>query len=148
MNTEKKMWEHLKKETHKNVHWTRLEAWAGSGIPDINGAFLWPFLSQESPVEIWCELKVCSTKIFQGRNLWRPAQIAWQTKRSRVTCNVFNLISHPRAEVVRIFGAHKVQFLQDGSIGSSESELDIPYGNGMWTAFLEYAAKRSKESPV
>ena len=147
MKTEKAIWAHLKKETDKDVHWTRIEAWAGSGIPDLNGAFLWPSLLQETPVEIWCELKVCSTIKFQGVGLWRPAQIAWQTKRSRVSRNVYNLISHPRAEVVRIYDAGQVAEVHCQSTESPEPLLILPIGAGMWSAFLELAASRSKESP-
>ena len=147
MKTEKAIWTHIKRETDKDVHWTRIEAWAGSGIPDLNGAYSWPSLSQQTPVEIWCELKVCSNIKFNAAGLWRPAQIAWQSKRSRVSRNVYNLVSHPRAEVVRIYDAGQVANLHDSSSESPEPLIILPIGAGMWTAFLELAASRSTESP-
>ena len=147
MKTEKAIWTHIKRETDRDVHWTRIEAWAGSGIPDLNGAYSWPSNAQQTPVEIWCELKVCSTIKFNAAGLWRPAQIAWQIKRSRVSRNVYNLISHPRAEVVRIYDAGQVAEVHCPSSESPEPLLILPIGAGMWTAFLELAASRSTESP-
>ena len=42
MNTETALWKTIKRQTALNVHWTRIEARVGAGIPDINGAYLWP----------------------------------------------------------------------------------------------------------
>ena len=78
-----------------SIQWTRVEAWAGVGIPDVNGAA--PF------GEFWLENKVCKNKVIQPLKLWRPSQIAWQTRRSGVLTNVFNLVSRPRAEVIEIY---------------------------------------------
>jgi hypothetical protein len=82
------------------IHWTRVEAWAGVGIPDVNGAA--PF------GEFWLENKVCKNKVIQPLKLWRPSQIAWQTARSLRLRNVFNLVSRPRAEVIEIFSCEKL----------------------------------------
>ena len=90
----------LKKATETEIHWTRIEAWAGVGIPDVNGAA--PF------GEFWLENKVEERKKMQPVSLWRPNQIAWQTRRSAILPNVFNLVSRPRAEVVEIFSCAKL----------------------------------------
>jgi hypothetical protein len=90
----------LKKATEKQIHWTRIEAWAGVGIPDVNGAA--PF------GEFWLENKVEERKSIQPVSLWRPNQIAWQTRRSAILPNVFNLVSRPRAGVVEIFSCVKL----------------------------------------
>ena len=98
--TEKKMYLSLKKATENEVHWTRIEAWAGVGIPDVNGAA--PF------GEFWLENKVEERKILQPVSLWRPNQIAWQTRRSAFLPNIWNLVSRPRAGVVEIFSCVKL----------------------------------------
>jgi hypothetical protein len=82
------------------VQWTRVEAWAGVGIPDVNGA--------ASFGEFWIENKVCKNKDIQPIKLWRPSQIAWQTARSFRFRNVFNLVSRPRAEVIDIYLCDKL----------------------------------------
>ena len=94
------MYSSLKKATENQIHWTRIEAWAGVGIPDVNGAA--PF------GEFWLENKVEERKSIQAVSLWRPNQIAWQTRRSAILPNVFNLVSRPRAEVVEIFSCAKL----------------------------------------
>lgn len=98
--TEKKMYLSLKKATENEVHWTRIEAWAGVGIPDVNGAA--PF------GEFWLENKVEERKIIQPVSLWRPNQIAWQTRRSAFLPNVFNLVSRPRSDTLEIFSCVKL----------------------------------------
>jgi hypothetical protein len=95
------------------VQWTRVEAWAGVGIPDVNGA--------ASFGEFWIENKVCKNKDIQPLKLWRPSQIAWQTARSFRFRNVFNLVSRPRAGIIEIYSCDQLlkmvenQQLTDGS---------------------------------
>jgi len=108
MSLEKKLWADLKKETANKVHWTRLEAWVGVGIPDLNGVAPSPTRGPANGIEFWLELKVCRTQSLTFYNLWRPAQIAWQTLRSRQTSNVFNLVRHPESKSLYIYGAHKI----------------------------------------
>ena len=107
------MYESLREATKTTTHWTRIEAWAGVGIPDVNGAA--PF------GEFWLENKVESRKAIQPVSLWRPAQIAWQTRRAAFFPNVFNLVSRPRAEVVEIFSCSKLLDL----VSNAETPPDL-----------------------
>lgn len=106
MTPEARLWNLVKEKTERLVEWTRIEARVGAGIPDLNGV-----LCIDASKEVWLELKVCKTKRFSVKNLWRPAQIAWQTKRSRRLSNVFNLVSHPSGGVFYIYSAAKLQKL-------------------------------------
>ena len=142
MKTETEIWKRLSRETARIVHWTRIEARVGAGIPDINGAFLWPPQGQQSPIEIWVELKVCKTKAYKTAGLWRPAQIAWQTARSRVSSCVWNIVSHPQARVVKIYNAQKIAGLWDDDEGKTEPDQILEYGT-TWSAFLDLAATRA-----
>lgn len=140
MNTEVAVYKYLKRKLPQ-VDWQRVENWAVSGLPDVNGAFLWPANGREKGIEIWCELKVCKLKSFKTEGLWRPAQIAYQTKRSIVSDAIWNLVSHPQAEVLRIYSGDKIAQLSTDSTGSIEPDAVLPF-NGPWTTFLDLAARR------
>ena len=144
MKTETEMWKSIKSKTSASVHWTRIEARVGAGIPDINGAFLWPLQARESPIEIWVELKVCRTKAFKTAGLWRPAQVAWQTARSFNSTNVWNLVSHPEAQHTKIYGGSKVAGLQFDETGEIPPDMVLGYRDP-WSVFLGFAASRAFE---
>ena len=37
MKPETKFWKLVKQKTEHKIHWTRIESWAGQGIPDLFG---------------------------------------------------------------------------------------------------------------
>ena len=37
LKKETKFWNVIKKNTGHLIHWTRIESWAGQGIPDLHG---------------------------------------------------------------------------------------------------------------
>jgi hypothetical protein len=145
MNTEAVLWKEIKRKTGKDVHWTRIEARVGAGIPDLNGAYQWTVSGLPRGIEIWCELKVCKTKAYKTAGLWRPAQIAWQTARSFHNHNVWNLVSHPQAEVVKIYHGSRIADLWDDSEGRVEPDLILRCNNpyDSWHLFLDMAASRA-----
>jgi hypothetical protein len=147
VKTEAEIWKRLKRETDRNVHWTRIEARVGAGIPDINGAYQWPPQGQQSPIEIWVELKVCKTKLYKTAGLWRPAQIAWQTARSRVSPCVWNIVSHPEAQVLRIYSGSRVADLWDDATGKVEPDQTLSYRDPL-AMFLDFAAARALDAIV
>jgi len=147
MKTETAIWQSLKRQTSRDVHWTRIEARVGAGIPDINGAYQWPPQGQQSPIEIWVELKVCKTKQYKTAGLWRPAQIAWQTARSRVSPCVWNIVSHPEAQVLRIYNGSRVADLWDDATGKAEPDQTLSY-NDPWSMFLDMAAARALDAII
>lgn len=147
MRTETEIWKRLSRETARIVHWTRIEARVGAGIPDINGAFLWPPQGQQSPIEIWVELKVCKTKQFKTAGLWRPAQIAWQTARSRVSPCVWNMASHPESESLRIYNGSRITDLWDDTTGNIEPDQVLSWSDPL-AMFLDMAAARALDAIV
>lgn len=142
MKTESAIWKRLSRETARNVHWTRIEARVGAGIPDLNGAFLWPPQGQQSPIEIWVELKVCKTKSYKTAGLWRPAQIAWQTARSRVSPCVWNMVSHPESESLRVYNGSRITDLWDDETGKVEANQILSWDSPL-SMFLDMAAARA-----
>ena len=121
------MYESLREATKTTIHWTRIEAWAGVGIPDVNGAA--PF------GEFWLENKVEPRKTIQPVSLWRPAQIAWQTRRGIILPNVFNLVSRPRAEVIEIFSCVKLLDLVENPQTTPDLVLNAPV---KWQDLLDF----------
>ncbi len=111
------MWNSLR-SSPLEVHWTRIEAWSGAGVPDVNGA--------ASFGEFWLENKVSDAKVFKPDGLWRPAQIAWQTKRSMIFPNVWNLVSRPRADSVEIYSCKTLVELVTEGKGQPELVLSAP----------------------
>jgi hypothetical protein len=69
-------------------------------MPDVNGAAEFG--------EFWIENKVSATKNVKVEGLWRPSQIAWQTRRSAILTNVWNLVSRPRAGIIEIYSCKKL----------------------------------------
>ena len=145
MKTEAEIWKRLKRETDRVAHWTRIEARVGAGIPDINGAFLWPPQGQQSPIEIWVELKVCKTKAYKTAGLWRPAQIAWQTARSRVSPCVWNMVSHPESQSLRIYNGSRIADIWDDASGKTEPDQTLSYRDPL-SMFLDMAAARALDA--
>lgn len=121
------MYSSLKKATETKIHWTRIEAWAGVGIPDVNGA--------ASFGEFWLENKVEPRKIMQPASLWRPAQIAWQTRRGTIIPNVWNLVSRPRAEVIQIFSCSKLLDLVENPETTPDLVLYAPV---KWEVLIDF----------
>ena len=140
MKTEAEVFKYLKRKLPQ-VDWQRIEAWVGAGVPDVNGAFQWPPNGDGGAFEIWCELKVCRLKTFKTEGLWRPAQIAYITRRSCIIGNVWNLVSHPRAEVLYIYSGDKTSGLSTDSTGSTVPDLILKY-NEPWTTALDLFASR------
>jgi hypothetical protein len=96
---------------------------------------------------MWCELKVCRTRKFKTLDLWRPAQVAWQTKRSTVSRYLYNLISHPEAREIKIFGGHLVRELQEDADGTVVPDLVLKYRDP-WSVFLDFVASTPPTGPI
>lgn len=114
------MWQNLKKATPQ-VDWQRIENSAGEGVPDLSGCIpgsregkIIPTtpastnqdlnnvsvnIHESHGLEFWLELKVDDRRVFSGANLWRPAQVAWQTRRARAGGRVYNLVHRPSSSV-------------------------------------------------
>ena len=134
--TEAGVWKSLNAATSHLVHWTRIEARIGAGIPDINGAM--------TDIEFWVELKVVRTVKFLTEGLWRPGQIAWQMRRARVTPGgVWNLVSHPSGQSVKLYRGAKVFDLNTGVTVEPDFETHLPPN---WFAMLDYIGRQNGEA--
>jgi hypothetical protein len=96
--------------------------------------------------EFWLENKVEERKIIQPVSLWRPNQIAWQTRRSAILPNVFNLVSRPRAGVVEIFSCVKLLDLVVKGQATPDLVLDAPVKWEILIDFLKSEMNKIHES--
>ena len=118
------------------VHWTRIEARVGAGIPDLNGAM--------TDLEFWLELKVVKTVSFKTEGLWRPGQVAWQMKRAASTPDrIWNLVSYPAGQSVRLYRGDKVMDLNRGMDAVTDFETHLPPN---WFAMLDFIRRRNDKT--
>lgn len=105
----------------------------GTGIPDLNGAM--------PDLEFWLELKVVKTVSFKTEGLWRPNQVAWQTKRCRSTpSRIWNVVSYPEGQTVRLYRGDKVFALNCGMDAKPDFETHLPPN---WIAMLDFIERQN-----
>lgn len=105
----------------------------GTGIPDLNGAM--------TDLEFWLELKVVKTVSFKTEGLWRPNQVAWQTKRCQSTPDrVWNVVSYPEGQSVRLYRGDKVFDLNRGIAAKPDFETHLPPN---WIAMLDFIGRKN-----
>ncbi len=103
---ETKFWNLIKKHTEGMLHWSRLESYTATGIPDLTGCY--------KGREAWFELKVLTTRNDKTYPAFRPLQIAWQTLRTQHGGRVYNLVHHPSSQSILIIdGKYLGQRLMD-----------------------------------
>ena len=129
IKTETKLWQVLKKNTEKFVHWTRIESWSSYGVPDLNGCM--------DGKDFWIELKIITTKSDNSFPRWSPLQIAWQTTRTRMGGVVWNLASHPSsASLFLLDGKDLAQRLMDGEI-KYDHKTPLPQTEQEWRGMIQ-----------
>jgi len=94
------------------VHWSRIENVAGSGIPDLNGCL--------NGKEVWIELKM-----FRGNRITlRSSQLVWMTKRLRVLGDVV-VMARKDDEIWLINGRQVVEMTSDPVISKSTDDKSV-----------------------
>jgi len=89
---ESDLWKKIRDGTKSlGIHWSRIESWAGPGVPDLNGCY--------KGHEFWIELKVRRSKTI----VFRPHQIAWHHNRSKAGGSSFIVIGDPRSGTVDLY---------------------------------------------
>ena len=91
MKKETKFWNVIKKNTGHLVHWTRIESWAGQGIPDLHGI--------RQGRTVFVELKVTES----DRINLSPFQIAWNYKHVLHGGRSFIMLQHLKGRSLYIF---------------------------------------------
>tara|TARA_Y100000114_G_scaffold126824_1_gene123322 strand:+ start:429 stop:920 length:492 start_codon:yes stop_codon:yes gene_type:complete len=91
LKKETKFWNSIKKNTQHLIHWTRIESWAGQGIPDLHGI--------RQGKTVFVELKV----IESDRINLSPFQIAWNYKHVSQGGRSFIMLQDLRGRSLYIF---------------------------------------------
>lgn len=80
------------------MDWDRIENSVSSGMPDLVGSVNYSCGDNICCLDFWLELKVSQTKSVKG-SLWKPTQVAWQTRAARRGRKVYNLVHRPLSSV-------------------------------------------------
>ena len=125
---ETKFWNIIKKQTEGMCHWSRIESYTATGIPDLSGAY--------KGNEAWFELKVLTTRNDKSYPVFRPLQIAWQTLRTQHGGRVYNLVHHPSSHTLNIFGGERaIQIAGNGESWTPDWSSPTPYD---WTGIINH----------
>ena len=119
----------------------------GAGIPDLNGVILPDPSAPANGIEFWLELKVCKTKSPLFHSLWRPGQIAWQTARSRVCPNVFNLVLLPSGPKYYLFSGSKLSAMSEERGPCTIAPDYSPTGQESLLDIIRFIARELKSDP-
>ena len=126
---ETKFWNLIKKHTEGMLHWSRLESYTATGIPDLTGCY--------KGREAWFELKVLTTRNDKTYPVFRPLQIAWQTLRTQHGGRVYNLVHHPSSgSLLIIDGKNLGPRLMDDDC-TYDGSFEMPKDNDGWSKILE-----------
>jgi hypothetical protein len=107
------LWRKIRNGTKSlGIHWSRVESWAGPGVPDLNGCY--------KGHEFWIELKVRRSK----RIIFRPHQMVWHYSRIKAGGSSFIVIGDPRSGVVDLYTGSVVRrLIEDGAVDPIWSSL-------------------------
>jgi len=95
---ETKFWNIIKKQTEGMCHWSRIESYTATGIPDLSGAY--------KGNEAWFELKVLTTR----------------------NDKVYNLVHHPSSSTLNIYGGQRaMQIAGNGESWTPDWSCPTPY---------------------
>jgi hypothetical protein len=88
------LWQQLKSKTAQRVDWDRLENSVAYGMTDLIGSVNYLVTYEPKCLDFYLELKFSPTKTL-SRDLWKPTQVAWQTRAARRGRTVYNLVHRP-----------------------------------------------------
>ena len=115
-------------------HWSRIESYTATGIPDLSGCY--------KGNEAWFELKVLTTRNDKTYPTFRPLQIAWQTLRTQHGGRVYNLVHHPSSgSLLIIDGKYLGQRLMDRDF-KYDRRLPINMDQGSWQVLFSQMFSR------
>ena len=110
MKPESKLWKLVKKNTEKNIHWTRIESWAGSGIPDLHGI--------SDGIDVWVELKVTQSNHIR----LSPFQHSWHFRHTLHGGRAFIMLQTLKQRLLYIFPSFLLHSPLPFSISIGEAE--------------------------
>ena len=90
MKPETKFWKLVKQKTEHKIHWTRIESWAGQGIPDLFGI--------SEGINVFVELKVTKSNSL-GLS---PFQMSWHYNHILNGGRSFIMLQHLSQRFLRV----------------------------------------------
>ncbi len=127
MKPESKLWKLVKKNTEKNIHWTRIESWAGSGIPDLHGI--------SDGIDIWVELKVTQSNHIR----LSPFQHSWHFRHTLHGGRAFIMLQTLKQRLLYIFPSFLLHSPLPFSIASEPRlVVPLPASQAAWETVVDY----------
>ena len=119
LKKETKFWNVIKKNTGHLIHWTRIESWAGQGIPDLHGIF--------EGVTVFVELKVTESYSISIS----PSQKAWNYNHVLHGGRSFIMLQHLGERALYLFSSSILH--SPLSIASKhEYKVELPASSAAW----------------
>ena len=112
MKPETKFWKLVKQKTEHKIHWTRIESWAGQGIPDLFGI--------SEGINVFVELKVTKSNSL-GLS---PFQMSWHYNHILNGGRSFIMLQHLEQRLLRVFPS---SILHSPFSINSEPQLKVSY---------------------
>ena len=127
MKPESKLWKLLKKNTQGKIHWTRIESWAGSGIPDLHGI--------SDGVDVWVELKVTQSKQIR----LSPFQHSWNFQHTLHGGRSFIMLQALKERLLYIFPCFLLHSPLPFSIASEPRlVVTLPASPAAWAPVVDF----------
>ena len=127
LKPESKLWKLVKKNTEKNIHWTRIESWAGSGIPDLHGI--------SDGIDVWVELKVTQSNHIR----LSPFQHSWHFRHTLHGGRAFIMLQTLKQRLLYIFPSFLLHSPLPFSIASEPRlVIPLPASQAAWETVVDY----------
>ncbi len=127
LKKETKFWNLIKKNTQHLIHWTRIESWAGQGIPDLHGI--------SKGTTVFVELKVTES----DRIDLSPFQKAWNFKHTLNGGRSFIMLQHLVERSLYIFPCFLLHYPSSITLKSTPNyRVKLPASPAAWDAVVDH----------
>ena len=127
LKKETKFWNIVKRNTEHLVHWTRIESWAGQGIPDLHGI--------QKGISVFVELKVTESYSI-GLS---PFQKAWNYNHVLHGGRSFIMLQHLGERALYIFPCYLLHSASSITLKSAPNyKVKIPAAPAAWEKVVEH----------
>ena len=127
MKPETKFWKLVKQKTGHKIHWTRIESWAGQGIPDLFGI--------SEGINVFVELKVTSSNKINIS----PFQKVWNIKHTLHGGRSFIMLQHLSQRALYIFPCSVLHSsLSITPATAPQYRVALPASPAAWEAVVEF----------
>ena len=127
MKPETKFWKLVKQKTEHKIHWTRIESWAGQGIPDLFGI--------SEGINVFVELKVTKSNSL-GLS---PFQMSWHYNHILNGGRSFIMLQHLSQRLLCVVPCFHIHSPSSIALDSSpQYSVKLPASPADWAAVVDF----------